>query len=456
MSTLTLSGGHQSFCDGVSRRNFLKVGALGVGGLGLADLLRLRGQASPHVSSFKSVIMICLPGGPSHLEMYDMKPEAPVEYRGQFSPIQTNVPGLDICELMPLQAKIADKFAIVRNLTFLQGDHQMHEVYTGFPAAPRAPLMSPPQRPAFGSIVSKLSKERMLLPNYISLQRHPYSEVPMYLGTAHAPFEPQGPFLANLELKKGEGRNRLDDRQTLRGAFDHIRRDLDASGQVESLDYFHRQALEMLTSAKVREAFDVEQEPAPVRDLYGPDHKFYWPYQTGHTWHGSRFLLARRLAEAGVPVITVAEGGWDDHGKVNAASPVGNIFERMKEKLPVYDRSIYALLTDIHQRGLDRDIAVVVWGEFGRTPRVNFAAGRDHWVNAGFAMFAGGGFRTGQAIGKTDARGERPVNRGYNPQNVFSTLYHFLGINPDLATYQHPSGRPMHLLDDTNRITELL
>ncbi|MGE0610037.1 MAG: DUF1501 domain-containing protein, partial [Pirellulales bacterium] len=165
--------------------------------------------------------------------------------------------------------------------------------------------------------------------------------------------------------------------------------------------------------------------------------------------------LARRLAEAGVPVITLAEGGWDDHGKVNAASPVGNIFERMREKLPFYDRSIYALVTDLHQRGLDKDIAVVVWGEFGRTPRVNFAGGRDHWPKAGFALFAGGGFRTGQIIGRTDARGEQPVNKAYGPQNVLATLYHHLGIDPDLSTYLHPSGRPMHLLDDSNRIVEL-
>ena len=452
---LTLTGGRQSFCDGISRRSFLKAGALGMGGLGLADLLRLRGQAAPTKNAVKSVILICLPGGPSHLEMYDMKPEAPAEYRGEFSPISTNVPGLDICEHMPMQTKIADKFAIVRNMTFTQADHQMHEVYTGFPAAPNAPLFSPPIRPAFGSIVSKLRKERSLLPTYISLERNPISEVPVYLGPAHAPFEPKGPDLGNLELKAGLNLGRLDDRKSLRGSFDQFRRDLDASGQMEALDYFHGKAFEMLTSSQVRDALDIEKEPESVRALYGPDHKFEWMYQTGHTWHGSRFLLARRLAEAGVPIITIAEGGWDDHGKVNNASPVGNLFERMKEKLPFYDRSIYALLTDIHQRGLDKEIGVVVWGEFGRTPRINFAGGRDHWVRSGFAMFAGGGFRTGQVIGKTDERGERPINKGYNPQNVFATLYHFLGIDPDFSTYLHPNGRPMHLLDDTNRITEL-
>ncbi|MGE3408038.1 MAG: DUF1501 domain-containing protein [Pirellulales bacterium] len=457
---LSIAGTPQSFCDSVSRRGFLQVGAMGLGGLGLADLLRLRGEAAVQYSQPKSVIMVCLPGGPSHLEMYDMKPGAPADYRGEFSPIATNVPGLDICELMPLQTKIADKLAVVRNMAFKQGDHQMHEVYTGYPAAPLAPFLSPPIRPSFGSIVSKLRDTRSMLPPYISMGLTEYyniaaSDVPLYLGQAYAPFEPLGQGLNNLELQPGMDRARLGNRQALQGAFDQLQRSLDASGQMEAVDHYTAQAIDMITSPQVRAAFDIEQESKETRELYGDDHKFTWPYQAGHTWHGPRFLLARRLAEAGVPVITLAEGGWDDHGKVNAASPVGNIFERMREKLPFYDRSIYALVTDLHQRGLDKDIAVVVWGEFGRTPRVNFAGGRDHWPKAGFALFAGGGFRTGQIIGRTDARGEQPVNKAYGPQNVLATLYHHLGIDPDLSTYLHPSGRPMHLLDDSNRIVEL-
>ena len=457
---LTIAGCRQSFCDGLSRRNLLKVGALGVGGLGLSDLLRMRAAAAPSQTVPKAVILICLPGGPSHLDMYDMKPDAPAEYRGEFDPIATNVPGFDICEHMPWQTKIADKLAVVRNMTFTQPDHQMHEVYTGFPAAPKAPLFSPPIRPAFGSIVSKLRNTRSLLPQYISMGLSDHynvaaSEVPLYLGPAHAPFEPKGAELGNLELKAEVSRDRLDNRQSLLGALDQLRCDLDATGQMEAVDHYTAKALDMLTSPSVREAFDIEQEPASVRDLYGPDYKFQWSYQAGHTWHASRFLLARRLVEAGVPVVTISEGGWDDHGKVNDASPVGNVFERLREKLPVYDRSIYALITDLYQRGLDKDIAVVIWGEFGRTPRINFAGGRDHWPRAGFALFTGGGFRTGQVIGMTDARAERPVNKGYNPQNVFATLYHTLGIDPDISTYRHPSGRPLHLLDDTTRIAEL-
>lgn len=443
-----------------SRRGFLKLGAMGLGGIGLGGALHSTGRAAPAPSSPKSVILVCLPGGPSHIDMYDMKPQAAAEYRGEFQPVPTNVPGLDICELMPRQTKIADKFAVVRNMQFIQPDHQMHEVYSGFPQSPKASIFSPPLRPAFGSIVSKILDRRSLLPQYVALGRSDYwnietSEVPLYLGSAHAPFEPRGPDLGNMELKKGFSIDRLGDRRSLHSAFDQLQRERDASGQMESMDYFTAKAFDMITSPQVREAFDIEKEPQSVRDLYGPDFRFKLEYQLGHTWHPSRFLLARRLAEAGVPIITLAEGGWDDHGKVNAASPAGNLFERLKEKLPVYDHSIYALITDIYQRGLEKDIAVVVWGEFGRTPRINFAGGRDHWPRAGFALFSGGGFRTGQVIGKTDARGERCVNKSYTPQNVFATLYHFLGIDPDLSTYRHPSGRPLHLLDDTNRIVEL-
>ncbi|RLT12056.1 MAG: DUF1501 domain-containing protein, partial [Planctomycetota bacterium] len=219
---LTLSGSRSLFCDGVSRRNFLKAGALGFGGFGLADFLRLRAEADASPNIPKSVILICLPGGPSHIDMYDMKPEAPAEYRGEFRPIATNLPGLDICEHMPLQTQIADKLAVVRNLTFKQPDHQMQEVYTAFPAAPNAPFLSPPIRPAVGSIISKLrSGERSLLPNYISLGGSDFynvaaAEVPMYLGPAHAPFEPKGEVVGNLELKKEVGLSRFGDRQSLR------------------------------------------------------------------------------------------------------------------------------------------------------------------------------------------------------------------------------------------------
>lgn len=456
---LTFTGSSPAFCDGLPRRSFLQIGGCAAAGLALPDLLRHRAAAG--ATRPRGVIMICLPGGPSHLDMYDMKPDAPEECRGYFRPIRSNVPGFDLCEHLPLQAKIADKLALVRSMAWRLNDHKMHEVFTGFAGDVQAPFRSPPPRPAFGSVVSKLrSAAKGLLPRYINMGLSDFynigdSDLPLYLGPAHAPFEPKGHGLANLDLKAGITPERLGERRALLGAFDRLRRDIDARAQLEAVDEHTAQALDMMTSPAVREAFDLDRETPQVRELYGADVKFRWEYQNGHTWHSSRFLLARRLVEAGVPVVALAEGGWDDHGPVNPASPQGSLFERMKEKLPVYDRSIYALLTDLHQRGLADDIAVVIWGEFGRTPRVNAAGGRDHWPRAGFSLFGGGGWRTGQVIGRTDERGQVPVGKSYGPQNVFASLYRILGIDPDLETYQHPTGRPLHLLDDCNRITEL-
>ena len=444
----TLFGHRRSFCDSLSRRDFLRIGGLGLGGLSLPELLRLRAEAGSRRP--KSVIMICLPGGPSHLDMYDMKPQAAAEVRGEFSPIATNVPGFDLCHLMPRQATIADKLAVVRNLQFSQPDHQLHEVYTGFPTLAR--------RPALGSIVSRL-RPPGLLPSYISLglSDHPRTaakaEDPTYAGLGHRPFEPTTQGLSNLEPAGEIGSVRLADRQGLLTALDNLRRAIDTRGNMAGLDRFNAQALEMVSSPRVREAFDLEREPAEVRELYGPDVRFEHNYQFGHTWHGSKVLLARRLVEAGVPVVTLAMGGWDHHGNLNGVR--GTIFQRFSEQLPAYDQSIHALVTDLHQRGLDRDVAVVVWGEFGRTPRVNKNGGRDHWPPAGFALFAGGGFRTGQTIGRTDANGQRPEGKPYGPQNVLATLYGVLGIDP-AATIADYNGRPMHLLDDRQPITELL
>jgi hypothetical protein len=442
-----------------SRRDFLKIG---LGGLSLPSFLRAR-EDHPRHDRHKAVIMVCLPGGPSHLDMYDMKPDAPDKVRGEFRPIKTNVPGLDVCELIPKHAGIADKIAVVRNLVFRQADHQLHEVYTGFPGAPQAPFRSPPVRPAFGSIVSRLQRDDpSLLPRYISMGLSdqpytvPYSENPLYLGPAHKPFEPNGQDLQSLLLKNGLTLDAVADRRKLLTSFDGLRRDLDAGREMEACDRFTAKALEMITSPHVRDALDVSREPLKVRELYGPDIKLKHVYQFGHTLYNSKLLLARRLVEAGVPVVTLTLGAWDHHGPVNSASPPGTIFERFREQLPHYDRSLYALVTDLHQRGLDKDVLVVVWGEFGRTPTVNFAGGRDHWPSAGFALFIGGGLRTGQVIGRTEEHGQRPVGKSYGPQNVMSMMYHHLGIDPDRETYPDPSGRPVHLLDDVGKIFELL
>jgi uncharacterized protein (DUF1501 family) len=436
---LTIFGSNHRLCDGLSRRDFLKVGALGVGGLTLADLLRLRAQASTNATSAKAIIMVYLNGGPSHMDMYDLKPDAPVEYRGEFRPIRTNVPGMDICEHFPLQARIADKFAIIRNMRFRQQGHTSPELYTGQLTG---------NRPSIGSIVSKLRRDGGIIdamPPFVSMGDGNHVPGPGFLGKAHEPYQP-GPRAANLGLATGVTRDQLGDRRALLGAFDTLRRDLDAArGNLAAMDAFNTQALEMITSNRARDAFDVSREPQHVRDLYG---------------HGVDYLRARRLVEAGVPVVTLTpenrnvprdcNGQWDHHD---------HIFPCLRSVLPHLDRSIYALLSDLHQRGLDQDVAVVVWGEMGRTPRVGAqrgtVAGRDHWPQSGFALMAGGGLRTGQVIGATDPRGENPRGRAYTPQNVLATLYHVLGIDP-LTTINDHQGRPIYLLDDREKVAELI
>jgi hypothetical protein len=449
---LTLWGPKHHSCAAVSRRDFLRVGALGLGGLTLADLLRLRAQAGTG-SKPRSVIMVCLAGGPSHIDMYDLKPDAPAEVRGEFKPIRTNVPGFDISELFPLQAKVADKLSVVRSVQWVEPmQHELEEVYTGFPKAAR--------RPAFGSVASKFAGgPDGKLPRYVSLDQyaadHTELENPRYVGAAHRPFLFGGDGLRNLSLGKEVTADRLGDRRGLMTAFDTLRRDLDTRSEFEALDAFNRQALEMITSPRARAAFDLSREPDKVRDRYGRKGDKYTygndPTPTNQ-WPHEKFLLARRLVEAGVGVVTMRIGTWDYHGKT---SGTGNIFTGLRTQLPLLDRSIWALVTDLHERGLDKEVAVLVWGEFGRTPKVNTVEGRDHWPDAGFALFAGGGLKTGQVVGETDSRAARPRTRSVSPQNVIGTLYHALGIDWT-RTLPDFTGRPTALLDDGEPIPELI
>jgi uncharacterized protein (DUF1501 family) len=433
---------------GVSRRAFFQVGALGLGGLTLADLLRLKAHGSDHGDSAdKSIIMVYLPGGPSHIDMYDMKPDAPLEIRGEFGPIRTNVSGIDICELMPMQARIADKFALVRGVT-LPGGHDSKELTTGF----RQNL----HRPAFGSVVSRLRPTQGPgLPPYVTLIEEsnlPFGQDPAYLGPAHGPLSIGGPGMANLTLARGMTVDQLGERTDLLRRFDAMRRDVDAA---RDLDPFTAAALQMITTPRAREAFDLTREPRSVRDLYGRP-------------AGSQlFLLARRLVESGVRVVTLC-GGWDNDGQGSSSSNLSNWdthvdnFVRLRMQLPHLDRALYALLTDLHERGMDQDVAVVVCGEMGRAPRVGVpnpgsnagASGRDHWPT-GFAFLAGGGLRMGQVVGATDRRGERAITRRYTPQNLLATMYHVLGIDP-AQTFPDHLGRPQYLLDDRDTIAELV
>jgi hypothetical protein len=435
---LTIDGSKQRLCDGLVRRDFLRVGYLGVAGLSLADVLRLGASGARANSRAKAIIMVYLNGGPSHVDLFDLKPDAPVEYRGEFRPIRTNVPGFDICELMPLQARIADKLAVIRNMRFQQQGHTSPELYTGFLTG---------NRPAIGSVISKLRRDAGIvqaIPPYVALGDANHVGRPGFLGKTHEAYLP-GPQAANLGLNGNMTLDRLGDRRELMRCFDTLRRDLDdGRAGLAAMDAFTAQALEMVTSNRTRDAFDIGREPERVRARYGL---------------GTEFLLARRLVEAGVTVVTLTpenrnvpsrcNGQWDHHD---------HIFACLRAVVPQLDRSIYALVTDLHERGLDRDVAVVVWGEMGRTPRVGTqrgtTGGRDHWPQAGFAVMAGGGLRMGQVIGATDARGESPRGGAYTPQNVLATLYHVLGIDP-AATLPDHQGRPVYLLDDRRKVAEL-
>jgi hypothetical protein len=434
---------------GVSRRDVLRIGSLCVGGLSMADLLRLKAQGAIRAETGqKAVIMIYLPGGPSHLDMYDMKPDAPVEYRGEFRPTRTSVPGLDICELMPRQASIADKFAIVRGLK-TQGNHDPTELLTGIPAAASGQIGNV-RRPAFGCVVSRLRGTGGPIPPYVSVSDHRLlrqyddPEDPAYLGPAHRPFNAVGQVMQDLTLHPEVSRDCLEERRALLQAFDGLQGGLGAGAEV--WDAYTARALEMITSTRVRDALDLGRESVRVRDRYGV---------------GLDFLRARRLVEAGVTVVSVAArfpvrigggindpGGWDTHG---------HNFTILRAKLPMYDQAVSALLSDLDDRGLLRDVAVVIWGEFGRTPRIGDSTpdGRGHWHESGFALLAGGGLCTGQVVGETDARGERPRFRRYTPQHVLATLYHVLGIDPAGTTLPDHSGRPQYLLDRPERITAL-
>jgi len=454
---LTVWGANrQGYCDGISRRDFLRVGGLGATGLTLADLLRLKAQGAVRAeAAHKAVIMVFLTGGPSHIDMYDLKPEAPVEYRGEFKPINTNVPGVDICELMPLQAKLADKLAIVRNMTFLNQLHFTHELDTGFPKADS-------KRPALGSVVARLRPGTSAMPPYIAMSgakgRQVFVGDPGFLGAAYRPFVPANNIgggrtlgLDDLRLRPDITMERLQDRRALLGAFDTLSKQLDDSrGSLAGWDTFTARAVDMITTPKIRDAFDVNMEPEHVRSKYGAQ---------------TQWLQALRLVEAGASVVTLTSGigDWDTHGNMDNKDPAGKPFEtnfnQLRRMLPEYDRTVHALVTDLHERGLEKDVAVVLWGEMGRTPRVDnrpgIVAGRDHWPQAGFAVVIGGGLQMGQVIGATNARAERATSTPYTPQNMLATLYHVLGIDAGNTTLPDQTGRPIYLLDDAEKIKEL-
>ena len=427
---LRFLGSSRKFCDGVSRRDFLQVGAFGAG-LTLADLLRLRsaraaGTKQPSRSN-RAAIMIYLPGGPSHIDTYDLKPDAPKDFRGEFKPIATNVPGVSICEHFPLQARMFDKLACVRSIVTVD-EHSDTLVLTGYSDR----VNRTAEHPSFGSVVSKLRSETNgAVPPFVSLRGMSRGTEPGYLGIAHRPFTPSGPGNANLKLANGVTLERLDDRRSLLSSFDDVRRDIDASGTMTGMDAYAEKAIEMVTAGRVRDALDIRKEDKKTLERYrGVE----------------QFLTARRLVEAGVGCVTLSIGSWDTHGQN---------FQTLKRQLPQVDRGIANLIQDLHDRGMADDVVTVMWGEFGRTPKINNNAGRDHWAPVMSALVAGGGLKMGQAIGASTAKGERPKDRPLSVPNMLSTIYRQLGIDPAM-TFPNNAGRPMYLLDDREPVKELL
>ncbi|MGF1581005.1 MAG: DUF1501 domain-containing protein [Gemmataceae bacterium] len=424
---LTFLGGKDKYCDGLSRRSFLQVGAFGAG-LSLVDLLRGKSEAAQagRTTRQKSAIMIYLGGGPSHMDMWDLKPNAPQEFRGEFRPIQTNVADCQICEHFPMQARMWDKLAAIRSIVSVN-EHSDTNVMTGH--SDREQRVR--QYPSFGSFISKLRSGQSPVPPFVSLRGSTRGTEPAFLGVAHRPFTPSGPGLANLSRARGIDGTRMNDRQALLREVDSLRSDIDATGTMEGLDSFQTQAFDLVTSGGIRNALDLDREEPRVRDRYrGLDN----------------FLRALRLVEAGVGCVTLGIGGWDTHS---------NNFRSLKSKLPALDRGIATLVSDLIARGLYDDTITIVWGEFGRTPRVNGRAGRDHWPAVMSAMIAGGGLRMGQMVGASTDRGERPADGRCTTSNVLSTVYTAMGIDP-AQTILDNSGRPRYILDERQTIRALL
>jgi hypothetical protein len=466
---LTIPGISSRHCDGISRRSCLQIGSLALGGLALPEILR--GEATSGQRTAKGVIMVLLPGGPTHLDTFDLKPDAPAEIRGEFRPIATNVPGLEVCELLPRLAQAADKYTVIRSLIGFRDDHNTHWCSTGWeshPAMDSSPIVAgfpPGDWPSLGSVLSRSLGMRVpgvppavdltpIDPDARFILRTPPGQ-PGYLGAAHSAFEVNAVDRRNITLA-GTSLQRLADRRSLLQAFDQFRRRSERTGQADGMEEFHRQALEVLTSPRLAEALDLSREDQAGRRHYGLDQAY--PNEREGKTLLDQFLLARRVIEAGARCVTLAfcrwpfgrmlkgDYNWDWHK---------DLFNEARGTLPLLDLGLSALLHDLDDRGLLDDIAVVVWGEFGRTPKINVNAGRDHWPGVCSALVAGGGMRTGQVIGATSRWGELPQSRPVHFREVFATLYERLGINVATTQFLDLAGRPQYLLGDYRPMPEL-
>jgi hypothetical protein len=448
------------YCDGVSRRSFLKLGVSGMASLGLPQILKAREQsATTTATKNTSVILIWLDGGPGHMDMYDMKPDAPAEYRGIWRPIRTRVPGFDITELYPKQARITNLFSMVRSLHHDTGDHFAggHRMLTTKDMGVSG-VNNLPRFPGIGAIVSReVGPRRPGMPAHVgaptaaSIGLSPGYFGGHMLGTQHDPFQPGGDpnsanyTVPNLNLATGMSLQRLDDRRNLHRHFDQMLRSVENNGSARAMDRFSREAFDFVTGPTARQAFDLGNEDPRLRDMYGR-----------HNW-GQSTLLARRLVEAGSTFVTVHFGGWDHHWGLQ---------EGYERYLPMVDSCVYSLFVDLQQRGLLDQVLVVLCGEFSRTPRMNDGGnggaprsmgtpGRDHWGDSMFCLMGGGGVRGGQIVGSTDRLGTRPHTRPLTPCNIHATIYNVLGIDPRLQLLD-PSGRPVNVLEDPTPINELL
>jgi len=442
---LTLLGSRRgSNCDGSSRRDFLRAGALGTTGLMLPDLLRGRAAlASNGQSGDKtSVIWLWLSGGPTQLETFDPKPENPAEFRSVVSSLKTNVPGIEIGGLFPQLARHADKLAIVRSFAHRQADHPAatHWVMTGYdhpPAGSGAPAINP----SIGSIVARYrgaNSSRTALPTYVTTD-HLYAGGPAWLGPALTPFHVRGDAVGNMLPRISQ--ERLADRRSLLEAFDNLDRRVDHSGVLQGMAGFEKQAFELIRGSAAA-AFDIEREDPRLRERYGAG-------------LGQNLLLARRLCEHGVGFVTVWYGGWDSHG-TNPSVGHGTIEQEMHKLAPSFDHSVSALLEDIYQRGLEKQVLLVITGEFGRTPWLDRkSGGRDHWPQLCTLALSGGGLKTGQLVGQSSSKADVPKSAPISPQDLMATVFHVLGMPIDL-TYQDLNGRPVRMIDNGKPIAELL
>ena len=455
---LTLYGKGYRFCDGLSRRTFLKIGGLSLGAMGtlsLADVLRAE-AAGGTGRSHKAVINILLGGGPPHIDMWDIKTEAPREIRGEFSPIATSVPSVHIGELFPMIAASMDKFAVIRSVVGSDGKHDNFQCLSGWPGDS---LDSVGGRPSIGSVLAKLhGPVDPGVPPTVGLapktKYMPWSNSggPGFLGAAYAPFKPDGHGMADLKLN-GIGLDRLQDRKQLLRNLGQLRRNFDASGVAEGTDSFTQAAFDVLTSSKLVDALDLDKEDPRIRERYG-DGKPYEYVHDGAPTVNEHILMARRLVEAGVRCVTLTYGRWDTHG-TNHGAPANN-FDVMRTNAPKLDQALSALVQDLDERRLLDEVMVLAWGEFGRTPRINKKGGRDHWDPVSCALLAGGGMQTGQVIGSTNRLGEYAQDRPVHMQEIVATTYDRLGINPHITTLTDPIGRPQYLVDHRKPIAELV